>query len=154
MIVSWSKTLFVILGMTFSMSTFSSDLVLFSPVSGLVELNGEPVEGATVVHWYKWKDEAFTEQTVTGKSGKFSFPAKTQKSFFWSMFPHNPAIGQELTIKYGDKSYTAWRFKKGNYELNSENGGSPLKMYCELSQSEKAHDISKLSDYFGLCRLE
>ncbi|GLR71926.1 hypothetical protein GCM10007852_28340 [Agaribacter marinus] len=154
MIVNWLKALIILLGITYSMSTFSSTLVLFSPVSGVVELNGEPVEGANIVHNYKWKDEVFSEEKMTDPSGEFSFPVKTQQSFFWSMFPHNPAIGQELTINYQGKSYTAWRFKKGNYELNSENDGLPLKMRCELSETEKAHDISQLSDYFGLCRLE
>lgn len=73
---------------------------------------------------------------------------------FWSLFPHNPGIGQELTISFDGKSYTAWRFKKGDYELNSENNGSPMNMSCDLAKAEKVHELSKLKDYFGLCKLE
>ncbi len=153
MTANWSKALLLILGITFSMGTLSSELVLFSPVSGVVSMDGKPLSGAKVTHWYKWKDEAFTQEIETDLNGKFAFKGVSKKSFFWSIFPHNPAIGQEIKISYGGETYTAWRFKKGDYELNSESNGTALFMACDLNKPEKVHSVTQLSDYFGLCEL-
>jgi hypothetical protein len=67
------KALIILAGMFFSMSTFSSELVLFSPVTGLVTLNGKPVKGAELTHRYKWKNEEFIEKVNTDNTGRFSF---------------------------------------------------------------------------------
>ncbi|GLR69352.1 hypothetical protein GCM10007852_02600 [Agaribacter marinus] len=75
-------------------------------------------------------------------------------SVFWRYFPHNPAVMQHLSIVTDGSTKKAWRFTKGNYDLNGENNKKALFMECELSNDEASRDIDELRSYWGFCTLK
>lgn len=135
------------------MSAFGKELVLFSPVTGAVIQNGQPVAGAKVSRTTQWKDSREVEQTVSNQSGEFNFKAKTARSMMWSLLPHNPVVMQTISIEVNGQRYEAWEYQKGDYELNSEADGKALNMLCDLDQEAQSHAINQLFSYWGLCTL-
>ncbi len=138
----------------FAMSAFGKEKVLFSPVSGVVLDGDTPVTGAVIRRSCEWTDEKREDTATTDAAGEFTLDAVTVKSLMWSLIPHSPEIFQTLEIQVGDQTYTAWSFQKGDYDLNSETGGRPLRMRCNIQNEADVHDISALFSYFGICTLE
>jgi hypothetical protein len=125
--------------------------VLFSPVEGLVTLHGKPVAGAEVVQevfWSRAKDRP-PAVTHTGPDGRFSLPAQEASSLAASILPVQPNVVQSINLNYQGKTYEIYGLQKADYDLNSENGGRPLRLVCELAGEPAGH-----GKIFGLCRFE
>jgi hypothetical protein len=137
----------------FSMGALGQELVLFSPVTGVVVDGGKPVAGAKVTRSVKWKDSHEVDEVVTTAAGEFQFAAKSVRSMMWSLIPHNPVVMQTITIQAGDKTYEAWEYQKGNYEMNSEADGKTVDMLCDLQNEPRSHAINQLFSYWGICTL-
>lgn len=131
---------------------FSNTLHLFSAVEGTVYLNGQPVSGVEVqqaYHWH-WKNEQRTVSTRTDANGTFSLPAITGQSFTSRFLPHEPVIGQRITLRYQGREHKAWVFTRHNYDALGEVAGRELVFSCELSDEPVAHPETET---FGICRL-
>lgn len=130
-----------------------STLYLFSAVEGTVYLNGQPASGVEVeqaYHWH-WKNEQRTVSTRTAADGTFSLPALTGQSFTSRFLPHEPVIGQRITLRHQGREHKAWVFTKHNYDALGEVAGRELVFRCELSDEPMAHPETET---FGICRLQ
>lgn len=130
---------------------FSKTYYLFSEVNGTVFLNGKPLPGAEVEQEYQWKDTIKNTRVTTDANGRYRFPAVTEKSFLWSVLPHEPVVFQNLRIHYQGKVYKGWAQTKHNYDNNGELNGRPFQLRCELTDEPGPHpEIGS----FGICTQE
>jgi hypothetical protein len=127
----------------------SSPWVLFSAVHGTVLKDGRPVQGAELVEKAEWsgKDrENPIQRTVTDEQGAFSFPVMERKrGFLHGVLPTQPAVVQTIVIQYQGFTYNAWLHTKLDYEANTESGGLPLVLNCELTR--------KQGTQIGICKV-
>ncbi len=126
-------------------------LVIFSPVTGRVLLNGEPVAGAKVereYHW-GWNDEVGRDATKTAADGSFSLPLVERTSVLGSLLPHEPVINQTIVIRHDGKVSTAWAHFKHDYALNGELQGKPVALTCRLEAEPE-----RRGDVFGIGEIE
>ncbi|SDH22366.1 hypothetical protein SAMN05216588_103239 [Pseudomonas flavescens] len=131
---------------------FSKTLYLFSEIEGTVLLGGQPVEGVEVeqeYHWH-WKNEHRKNSVKSDANGRFHFPAVTGKSLTAGLMPHEPVIGQRITLRYQGKEHKGWVFTKHNYDDQGEVKGRPLTFTCELNSEPVAHPETET---FGICVL-
>lgn len=122
---------------------------LFSPVEGVVTIDGKPCENARVVQSAKRtnKNEIITE-TETDQSGRFSFAEVSEGKGLSSFLPVQFVAKQRLFIYCDNKEYLGWVNTKFNPEINSESEGKPMSLVCDLSKSPEEED-----EYAGICRL-
>ena len=130
----------------------SKTLYLFSAVEGTVLRNGQPVEGVEVeqtYHWH-WKDQRGTVVVKTDANGHFRLPAVTATSWTAALLPHEPAIGQRITLRHAGTAHKGWVMTKHNYDVQGEVPGRPLHFTCALEEEAVAHPETAT---FGICRL-
>ena len=122
--------------------------VMFSEVTGVVTLNGQPVKGAEIdqVYQWAWDDKKEEAKATTDAQGMFKFPLREKSGIVSSVMPHEPVIFQQIVIKYQGKDYVAWQHSKHNYDLDGELKGKKLVLRCELSD-ETRND----GNVFGIC---
>lgn len=131
---------------------FSKTLTLFSEVEGTVVMDGQPVAGVQVEqehHWH-WKDQHGTVTVTTDAQGRFRFPAVTATSWTAGLLPHEPVIGQRITLRYQGKTHKGWVMSKRNYDAQGEVPGHALRLICDLGEEPAAHPETET---FGICRL-
>lgn len=125
-----------------------SKMHLFSEVHGVVVEHGIPVAGAVVEQEFRWHwtDEVGKTRVSTDASGRFAFAAVVRSSLLGSLLPHEPRVQQTLLIKHGGKVFKAWMMDKGDYLANSELGGKPIDLVCDLSVQP-----SRKGAVYGIC---
>lgn len=123
---------------------------LFSAVNGIVLLDGKPVSGAEVEHFYHWDgpDKSNRITVKTDAEGWFSVDAIYDDAAMTYFLPTSPSIQQELTIRHEGREYEAYLVFKENYDENGELGGKPLSLVCDLDD-EPGND----GGFYGICRL-
>ena len=135
------------------MSLFMRDeeeVVLCSPMEGVITLEGKPVSNAKIKRNIKWQDdEGETDTYYTDENGYFSLPIKqtTVRLNKITQF----VMGQEITVFYENNEYVIWGGAKGGKEVYAELGGRPINMKCELtSEGESIRSDNTL--LFTLCK--
>lgn len=128
---------------------FLKSQVLFSPVEGVVTLNGKPVVGAEVMQVVEWtvKDAPPGNTTKTDAQGRFAFPVVEGASLAAQLLPMRPNIRQTIILKTNDKDFNIYRLHKSNYDLYGENENKPLLLQCEISLNPDHHGV-----VYGVCR--
>ena len=117
------------------MSMFSEneqEVILFSPIEGVITYEGRPAVGAKIVRWIKWKDEEGTKDSVLlGADGRFHFSVKE------AVIKLSPVskfvVNQRLTVFFEDEEYVIWAMGNGKTTLYGELGGEPMGLKCELT---------------------
>lgn len=125
-------------------------LVLFSEVKGIVVNQGKPLARTEVVrtfHWM-WNNKEYQDRTKTDELGKFTLPKFSLYSIAANVFPHEPVIHQNITIKVNAKDYKAWVASKRNYDDNGELDGQPINIICDIAT--KPEDQGK---FYGISSL-
>jgi len=160
-----SAAVLLIVGSSLLFSTNSFGMLklcLFSPVRGIVVLNGQPVAGAVIERTCDWRVKE-TDQTVTDERGEFSLPGIYSWLGIVQLMPHEPVIHQQILIKHERAIYNAWSLTKHEYgefaELNiaASRGvlpnlnDKPIYLYCELTIEPKNH--GGVWGYGGLAEL-
>jgi hypothetical protein len=118
-----------------SMSLFEPKKVcLFSAISGVITLNGEPVKGAHVKRVVEkfYSSGHNTDETMTDDSGYFEMPAVFDQSRLGKFLPGEFSIPQQIFVTYGGEEYKIWEGVKRTREENAESRGKPLVVQCEL----------------------
>lgn len=144
-------------------TVMAKTLILFSPVTGQVLINGEPVAGAQIERSYQWtwNDEKGKDAATTGPRGEFSLPKIECKSWLANIFPHEPVVDQTILIRYAGQEYVAWRLSKHSYDENSELGtyakdgvlvARPIKLTCRLETAPRRQ--GGMFGVYGICDLE
>jgi hypothetical protein len=123
---------------------------IFSAVNGVVLKDGKPAVGASVrqIFNFSWASERGEVRTVTDDNGRFSFPKISRLAIAASIFPHEPVIGQTITITHDGKEYDAWMLTKHNYDENGELKGRPLNITCELTREKT---LDEATSVYGIC---
>ena len=131
------------------------DYCIFSEVRGVVVSNGKPVVGAIVARTYSWtwKNRKGNDQVVTNDKGEFLLPEITGFALL-GWLPHEPVIEQAIRINYQGKSFDAWMYAKGVYELNGELNGKPFNLYCSLEAPKQRFETGVIGNTAaGICQL-
>jgi len=123
------------------MSIFDAGKVCtFSAVKARITLNGVPASGAKVIRLAKLKKENI-DTTTTDDNGVFEFPAAFENSLK-KFSPAEIVISQQIKVEYQGESYEIWANGKMDARENSELGGVPLDLNCELTDEAKTHRTS------------
>ena len=117
------------------MSLFMRDeeeVVLCSPMEGVITVEGKPVSNAKIERNIKWQDDVGeTDTYYTDKNGSFSLPIKqtTVRLNKITQF----VMSQEITVFYNNSKYMIWTLGKGSKLLYGELNGKPENFRCELT---------------------
>ena len=98
-----------------------------------------------VQHQPGWKTSSSI--VTTRADGAFHFAALEKAPGALRLVPHQATVLQKLLIRHDGVEYTGWRHTKNSYQANSELGGKPVKLVCELS-SEPDFE----GKHYGICR--
>ena len=111
-----------------------SRVVLWSPMSGRVLMNGRPAAGAVLQReWFwHWKDRRARDTAIADADGAFSFPLPAGRSLAGALLPHEPVIEQVMDVQWQGESYRVWSRFSHSYTLNAENAGRPVVVTCRL----------------------
>lgn len=125
-------------------------VVICSPMEGIITYKGKPVSGAKVERWLKWKDEKGERDTVqTDKSGHFSLPIIEDTV---SLSPISQFVmGQEIKVFHNDHEYEIWSIGKSEKGIYGELGGEPENFRCELTDEGIPHRLEN-SLLFTSCK--
>ncbi len=96
-------------------------ICVFTDVSGMVTLDGNPVEGAKIMQAAKvsFNNDEFFGEAITNENGEFRFPAIYAKTIN-RFLPSANAVSQLITIEYQGNVYQAWQSVKPNYDYDGE----------------------------------
>jgi hypothetical protein len=108
---------------------------LFSPMSGVVKLHGEPVRNARLVRTVSLSSRPKTDETFTDENGHFEFPGAYERTIT-KFLPMEFVAKQDIVVHYEGVEYEIWDGVKRAPEENVESRGKPLVVECELSMEE------------------
>lgn len=151
-IIVWLLSLIMFAHGAAAMSFFNpTKTCVFSEVSARLTLNGEPLRNMTVTREWNWHKRK-SDKAITDSNGHVSFPAVYESSVT-RLLPAEIVIGQRLSIEIDGETTIFWQNAKRESMENSEYGGSPFNVTCELTE-EKV-----LIEDFGslmatMCKLE
>ncbi len=115
---------------------------VFSGVKVVVLQRGKPVVGAEVTRISEWQKQKL-EKTVTDSRGQFSFPDLFENSLA-GIIPFTEFVAsQQILVRVGTENFEIWANGKRSAKKNSELGGIPLELVCELN------DNVRLVEEFG-----
>ncbi|APR68910.1 hypothetical protein CN03_16330 [Thalassolituus oleivorans] len=136
-----------------SMSLFEPKKVcLFSAISGVITLNGEPAKGAHVKRIVEkfYSSGHNTDETMTDDNGYFELPAVFDQSFLGKFLPGEFVAPQQIFVTYEGEEYKIWAGVKRTREENAEARGDELAVQCQLDSEPQAISVNG-SFYFTQC---
>jgi len=96
------------------------EAVLFSPLEGVITLEGKPASGAQIKRKVAWKDkEGEIDHFAADEKGYFSIPIKTVQYRDSALV--QISIGQTITVEFKGKEYIIWHVGKSSGILVSGN---------------------------------
>ncbi len=122
---------------------------VFSAISGVVTLNGQPVAHAKLVRTAS-KEREHQDETTTDENGYFSFPAMYERSIA-KFLPMEFVASQEIRVEYKGQTYKLWSGVKRKPEENTESRGKPLVVQCQLEMVDSEYISVDGSKFFTLC---
>ncbi|MGQ9427623.1 DUF6795 domain-containing protein [Gilvimarinus sp. F26214L] len=117
-----------------SLSDFGK-LCLFSGISGVIKLHGEPVAGARLVRTASLEFSPKRDETTTDENGYFEFPPLYERSIS-KYLPQEFVAKQDLVAIHEGKEYVVWDGIKRDPSENAESRGNPLVVECNLEADE------------------
>lgn len=113
------------------------DIVLMSPLEGVLTYQGKPLPNKEMKLWLRWKDEEGENFTyVTDVEGRFSIPEHKVRD---SLNPFAQlVIRQELTVEHDNLLFEVWIRSKLRPQLFTELNGRPVGLVCDLAAEEVA----------------
>ncbi len=125
-------------------SLFGTEVVLFSPMEGIVTYKGEPAANAKITRLLIWKgDEGETDTFYTSDNGEFMLPEKKAKVRIPAFAEF--VLTQELSVFYEEQEFSIWVRAKQELGEYGELGGKPENLRCELTDKRV-----RLEGYLGL----
>ena len=112
------------------------EVVLSSPMEGLLTLKGKPLTGVKIerkLSWYE-KSESVEDFVITDNMGHFSLPI-VRKTIKLSGLVHF-SISQEINTTHNGDKILIWFMSKSSKIEFGELGGKPVNLRCELSSDE------------------
>lgn len=116
------------------------EIVVCSPMEGVITLDGKPAAGARVERSLSWKDKAGEKDSVrTDDQGVFTLPLKTDTLALGKF--SQLVINQEIVVIYREQEYLIWTMGKGSKDIYGELGGKPSNFRCELNDEMVRVDV-------------
>ena len=111
------------------------DIVLMSPLEGVLTYQGKPLPNKEMKLWLRWKDEEGENFTyVTDAEGRFSIPEHKVRD---SLNPFAQlVVVQEIIVNHKGVTYEVWNRSKMEPERYTELNGKPVGLICELTSEE------------------
>jgi len=115
------------------MAFFSKEeVVLFSPMAGVITYEGAPAVGAEVSLQVNLnEDPPRIEAVEVGEDGSFSLPEMTTSQR--QILPSQFVAHQRIYVRYQGEQYEIWTMGKIAKGLYGELGGKPSGLRCELT---------------------
>jgi len=127
------------------------DVVLFSRVQGQVLFKGVPVSKAKVVRRYTYDTPGPVEDScVTNDEGMFDLPAIIKSNHMVAPLVQF-VVHQEIYVERNGKLQPIWSHGKMKKNENSEYGGKPKKMVCELTKELDNVKVGSVSSVYTSC---
>jgi len=127
------------------------DVVLFSRVQGQVLFEGVPVPKAKVVRRYTYDTPGPIEDScVTNDEGMFDLPAIIKNNHMVAPLVQF-VVHQEIYVERNGKLQPIWSHGKMKKNENSEYGGEPKKMVCELTKELDNVKVGSVSFVYTSC---
>ncbi len=108
---------------------------LFSEMSGVLTVNGEPASNVRLVRTAKWQTEQ-RDETMTDEHGHFHFPMLTERTVA-KFLPMEFVASQDLRALHDGSEVRIWGGVKRVPEENAESRGEPLVVPCDLAAEEE-----------------
>ena len=111
-------------------SLFGTEVVLFSPMEGVITYEGKPASNAKITRRIIWKgDEGESDTFYTSDNGEFSLPIKKDKVRIPLLGEFR--VAQEIYVYYKDEKIPIWAKSKidiNEYGWNVQKG---YQIYCK-----------------------
>lgn len=125
-------------------SLFGTEVVLFSPMEGVMTYEGIPVANAKITRLIIWKgDEGETDTFYTSDNGEFKLPIKKAKVRIPAFAEF--VLTQEISVFYEEQEFSVWVKAKQDLNEYGELGGKPINLRCELTDKR-----TRLENFDGL----
>lgn len=122
---------------------------LFSKISGVITLNGEPAANAHVVRTVNLSRDK-VDETYTDENGYFEMSAVFQRTVT-RFLPQEFTATQHIAVHYQGNEYKMWSAVKRDPSENAESRGKALTVTCELNSEETLIKVNN-SPIFSLCK--
>lgn len=123
---------------------------LFSTMTGVVNMHGEPVANVRLVRTINYNKD-IVDETVTDENGYFEFPAVHRNNYAGKILPMEFVVSQLIIAHHEGKAYEMWAGVKRKPEENAESRGKPLEVICELGLEEENYIRVNGSPITSLC---
>lgn len=108
------------------------DIVLFSPMRGVLTYEGKPASKARITRHIVWQHDRKQADVVhAGSNGSF-YLELMQATMVVPPFTQL-VVSQQLEVEYAGHQFVIWSLGKLNKELYGELGGKPVQLECELT---------------------
>lgn len=127
----------------------ASNPCLFSAISGVITLKGEPVNGAKIrrVVTRPHKADEKVDFTATDAFGHFEMPSVFDSIFIAKFFPLEFSVAQLIFVEYNGEELKIWDGIKAIPAENAESNGKPLVVTCELSSEDQRVRVGRGAIY-------
>lgn len=122
---------------------------LFSKISGVITLDGEPAAKAHLVRTVNLSRDK-VDETYTDENGYFEMPAVFQRTIT-RFLPQEFTATQHIVVHYMGDEYKMWSAVKRDPSENAESKGKNLIVTCELNSEESLIKVNN-SPIFTLCK--
>lgn len=108
------------------------DIVLFSPMRGILTYKGHPAADAKIIRHITWQhDHSQKDAVYSGSNGSF-YLGLLQTTAILPPFTQL-VVSQQLDVEYAGQHFVIWSLGKLDKELYGELGGKPVQLQCELT---------------------
>ena len=115
----------------------------FSEMKLQLTFNGSPAAGAKVVRTVEWHSPR-TDEFVADEQGHVTLPEVRERSMT-QLLPVEFVVAQDVKVYFNEQEYEIWINGKRNPDENSELGGKPLVLQCEITDElEDRRDFGTL----------
>ena len=104
----------------------------FSEVKLKITHKGNPAANAKIVRTTEWQKEKIDE-FIADENGYVELPEIKERSLS-QLFPVQFVVAQVVSVEFQGEHYEIWVNSKMSPEKNSELGGNPLDLNCELTR--------------------
>lgn len=108
---------------------------IFSEMQLKLTLYGAPAVGAKITRSVNWKKE-ITDIFTADEKGFAKLPAMYSSSIT-QVLPVEFLSSQVIMVEYQGNDYKIWTYAKRDPGENSELGGQPFKLICEISDKPR-----------------
>ena len=127
---------FTLEGASMSLFSKSKEIVLASPMEGVLTYEGKPAPGVKIVRKLRWYDgeESAEDFVVTNQKGHFTLPNVTKALKVSGLV--QLVVSQEIAALYQGEEILIWAMGKSSRIEYGELGGKPVNLRCELTNEK------------------